>query len=1295
MKKLIKAIIASLTVLAAFTAFSCKQPDTALSEIELEEPKIQVKAFPGYNFVAWEPVEGASKLYVYRDDGTCVSNGSGSTNSANKGGSYIDINVQNGETYTYTAYAMVGETEIVLKSPGSETDQTLFKETYREKGSSASCKIKAIVPPEGTSALDLVDYDSDSKKYKLNAENIKVEVINNRLWVSFPTKGYLYYEVAVYKGNELEVFDKVNVYAEAASNNSYDYVNLDSNFTPVYNKNFYSVNGNYAKQIPVSGPGKYSVQVIVGSSLPKNSSQYPESSKITAKQTVEIIGLDTKGASTSIKAVEYVDEKTIRVIWVPAADCNKNIYAPENYKVYFQNNFTGNWTEISSKTVQTAKLDENGNAVTDKKGNPVMEDVVQSLVKSLDGTDKSALKGKVVYYVDFNLEENGISNEVTNKFRVMLSKDDKYEDFVSESVTAYVTTAAAPVISVNLYDLDGDGIENDAIFTVKAPVSTSNGKTTIDAEIASVAYTFLPSESYEAFDTQYSNACTLVNARGDNTFIVKDVPNENFISILAKSKPLDATTTKITTGYARTTCSSAPKLNAMTSANNATLYASVAFADVDADKDMTSKDVYFKVTGLNETQTVVNAKYATGKTAAIAQSLLFSENAVELAFNKLETVAYSYEKDIEKGLYVALYAEVEEAGELNKKIIATTNNYAVSGKVTLDAAHKNTLDPEVSVKYVDLDNDGLENDAVIYVKPVVGSTLKEVKYATNENETATDILLGTTLAKPCTLPAAEQYAYTFLVKDIAKDEFITVYAKAEKDVNYGYKQEWAYSTGNEKAKAKAADEGFDGDILTNEDTAASTTDALQISWLALDADGLANDALIELTLTDPYDDEKAKDDVLVEFGWAKSFINDKNVIYSSEYNPITIPTSAVTEPKQIFYYYIVKDIEAEKYAMAYAKVTRKETFDVHTVITSDKADDITTLAAPTVSLNWDSNYGITDITKYDNIYNDLQIDVELGDDDSTLDAIYYVIVEKDSDVAELTDPSKLLRASNVQKMNLNADTYTNYIKDVPAGAKVYVLAKVTADGFYANISDVKNETCVNYRFLDPTTLLLSNYENGIGFVADSADATGKINDIGAFTLHVTRAQTIKSVTYYTDRTAAGAKQKAIRNKGGKAIGIPQSQNDNTFAPTSTIDTTVSTYDSEDPTTWIVIADPQFDPYSDTYAGTIYDPYNDLYDPDNPAYTAPDSLYNPNNPIFTDPTNPEYNPDGLLTIPTVPPLPVSPTELETKKYEFKITGKNYVVENITKNNYVVIKVVVSEGTDHDEFTTYFEVTGSAE
>lgn len=1316
MRKLFKAIAVSLAVIAALSVVGCKN-DAPYAELELDKPSIQVKSFPGYNYVAWEPVDGAGALYVYRNDGTRIDNNNlagANTNGANKGGWYIDTKIQNEQEYIYTVYAVVNDDSLAdnVMTPGSTTSETLYNQILVAKGSKASAKTEAIVPPAGTRALDLIDYDSgDKKQYKLDADKIKVELINQRLWVSFPTKGYLAYEVVVMKGNEIELFQKLNQYNTIFGEVDNDENAVDSivnglsydinnpNPSPMYDyKNFYSVDGKYANSIAVSGPGKYTVQVLAYCNLPQDYDNYPESDIITASNVIEIQGLDIATATANFKA-QYTDEKTIRLLWTPAYNHNKEVYAPECYKVFFQNTFSNEWTDISGKTIQVAVLDEEGNPKTDKKGNPITEDSWESYVKKQANEKESDVTGALYYYIDYDISEAKISNEVKNYFRVMLSKDGLYEAYKSANVAAYVTTAPAAVIkitdttnnNVGLFDLDGDGLTNDAIFQVSAPTSGTGSSKKITAELASVAYTLLPSSTYTAFDSEYTNSLTIINKRGENTFVVKDIPEDKYLSILATTTPLDATSTKIGVGYAKATFTSSPSVafigNAPTTGTGA-LTPSVTFADVDADKDLTSKDVYFKVSGLGEGQTVVNAKYATGKTAAIAQSMLFAElpETNKLTFTQLEDLAYAYTTDIEKGLYVALYAEVAEAGQLNKRIV-TTSSYAVTtAAASLPASCDNTnLQPTVSVQYVDYDNDGIKNDVVIYVKSSdVEAKITKVMYAVSEDDAVADLLLTTDKATALTV-AEGQYAYTWVLKDIAKDNYIEVYAKEEKDVNYGFDKAYALDSNNIKTKAGAAASGYNTGILVdaNSTVTPAVEDALKITFVALGEDGLSNDALIELTLPDPESattaptPDEAKDTVLAQFGYAISPINDANVIYSSEYKEITIPVSKVTEPKQIFYYYVIEDVPADMYAIAYAKATRKNEFDVHTAITGSASADISQLNPPIVTLTRTSNIGITDPTEEDNIENDLQIDVAFapGDDKSELDTIYYVIVEKDSTQESITSPSDLLRSSEVKTVTLAANTYTNYLTNIPAGATVYVMAKASAKGFYYNISGVESETFVSYNLLDPLAFMLYNQDQTIARISGAEK-----DSVSAFKLYVNKGQTLKSVEYFTDKTANGAMQKAVRGKGGAKVAETM--------PSPTVNAklvqhyTIDNYSDDDvePKDWI---------YSElsTDPDHPYEAYELYLKADKSEFYALYPIYNPANPIYTDPTDPNYTTDPVPT-PAMSDFGVEAV-LDVSIYDFTIASTINSIEGITKNSNVVIKVVISE-EGKDDFTYFIEV-----
>ncbi|MCQ2572515.1 MAG: hypothetical protein MJ182_01335 [Treponema sp.] len=1127
MKKFVKALAVALTAFVVVSLTGCQNGASLINEINLEAPELTVKAFPGYNYVAWLPVEGAASVVVYRNDGTKVSGGTDNNN----GGSYIDTSIKNGAEYKYTAYAFKkSDRSLDVTTPGATTQMGNWDEVIlKQSGSKTSASVKAVVPVNGTKALDLIDYEGgDQSKFKLNKDNINVELINNEMWVSFPTKAYLKYTVNFYKGNELETFD--TIVSDVVAANTYS-------SSTTYDKNFYTVDGNYAKKLASTAAGEYTVTVKVASLL---GSDYPESEVITASKKVTIKGLDVTTA-TSGPVVQYKDKDTIRVLWSPAKNHNNEAYPASKYSVYYSNTFTNYWKDVSSVTVKVAKVNEDGSAVTDKEGNPVYDEKLESLIKANKAFNQD------VYYIDFDLTKDKVSNEITNTFRVVLKDKDAdgtplYEAYKENSVGSFITNATGATLSaVNtaLEDMDLDGMKNDLLVKVEAP----NKSTTISA----VKYAFVDSTSKVLMEEEYTNALTVVDATGTNFFVIKDIPVGKYVALYA------ATTEEgKATAYALRTYTSTPSVSAL---GDATQTVSVAFTDVDEDKDLTSKDVYFKVTGLKEGQTVVNAKYAVSKVSSgVATSLLYSDKAVKApAFTTIDglsgttysATAYSYIKDVAKDSYVALYVEIAEAGQLNKKATA------VSTKATLPAAYDSNLNPTVTVSYIAADDDGLANDAIIYVKPDADTKLTSVKYVANIDSTACDILLSTDAAKALTIPTAEQTAYTWVVKDVAKESYVAVYAKTEKDVNFGFKT--AKTAGTAASAAKGYNTGMFDNI-----PGYDKTNLLKINYVALGEDKIANDALIQVKLPEvSYDSATGKylnaDKKLAEVKYVTTKVNSTDLLYTPEAKPLTIPTTTATTEPRTFYYFVVENVPEGNYTFAYAKFTEKNEYCEATANTTG-----------TVSYKAAATAAVVELEKVaqdaDKVVNDVRVDIDLKNKDNKLKSILYVVVDEKTVGAEIANASDLLKSTDVKALPVVANTYTYYIKDVKANAKVYVMAEVECKDKVNTFSTVYNTTMDDLTApsavkLNGTPVVLTNAagkklreNDGTTSFMVAADADGKLNDL-SFNLQLNLTQTA-SVVYVTADKAVLLDNQLYANLGKPVAvkGTPEDLKDDLAKP---------------------------------------------------------------------------------------------------------------------------------------------------
>ncbi|MDE6737111.1 MAG: fibronectin type III domain-containing protein, partial [Treponemataceae bacterium] len=201
------AIVAACAAVFVFAACSDAPEFDARTDTvySLETPSVTAKAYPGVNFVSWKPVTGANgyKVTVYEE-------GSFKKEVAEKelnGYYYSDTNLTNGKTYTYSIEA------ISATNPG--TTRAVYATNSRGEAS-----VRAIVPPAGTRPLDLPAYEDGydgknpkevkNKEWVVTAENLKVKAENGKVYITFPMKAYLKYEIVAYKGEDKSSHEAVN-----------------------------------------------------------------------------------------------------------------------------------------------------------------------------------------------------------------------------------------------------------------------------------------------------------------------------------------------------------------------------------------------------------------------------------------------------------------------------------------------------------------------------------------------------------------------------------------------------------------------------------------------------------------------------------------------------------------------------------------------------------------------------------------------------------------------------------------------------------------------------------------------------------------------------------------------------------------------------------------------------------------------------------------------------------------------------------------------------------------------------
>lgn len=585
MKKILSIAGAIALAASLFVACSSEAADDGrnsyIDTYSLDAVDITVKAYPGFNYVSWGIAKKGGTVKVLRDDGFDVSTAAGTNNF------YVDSNVKNDVTYKYTAYTVAAGNEVKsandnVTGTATNTAANEYKTYWAVSGNSKSASAKAIgldhynSKGELTTALDLTNCtNAGDKKYVISDKNLiykKVtdEIGTDHLYVSFPTKAYLKYEVFFYKGNSFDTY-----YAERSVNGSYTafgvkndtiYAGFASGTGKGINidQNFYKMDATANKDVIGLGAGTWKAVVKVTDYA---STYVP--SYVFAKDTVTIDAVDTTGAFTTLVnrnisttgniSNGYIDSgKTIRIVWKPAQNANNKEWATTNYKVYVAdgvNNKAANYTALT------------GEIKTDKQLN------------------------ETVYYTEYAVTDN----TAPYTFWVVLSDNGKLETTVpSVTVEKYadkaqvnwIATKGTPAVAYDTYsatfaDKDNDGVTNDAVLTLNVPSNADENKSAL-ITVKSVKYKIVAPND----NTYYTSEKLLLDSEvkevaahptADYTkyeAIVKDVTIGSsvvFLYTLQQADRADLIVVKPTTG----------------SSTGASLFAANEFYYVDSDESAT------------------------------------------------------------------------------------------------------------------------------------------------------------------------------------------------------------------------------------------------------------------------------------------------------------------------------------------------------------------------------------------------------------------------------------------------------------------------------------------------------------------------------------------------------------------------------------------------------------------------------------------------------------------------------------------------------------------------------------
>ena len=423
MKKTIFRLLGTGLIAASVFGFvSCGDVSDYDSKIDtilsLNAPSVTAKAYPGVNYISWEPVTSAQGYTVYRvKDGVASTLGTVESNVV----SYADIAstdhvLSDGKEYKYIVEAM------------SETDPALSRAVY-VKNSQGSATVKAIVPTAGSPAISAEPASASGKDYikkyyeKLvtkAAENVTISIKNGNFYAEYPATAGFKYEIS------------------ASVKGKYDALGEASSFTPTTFENYKEDYKAEFNNGPVPGSSEYEIRLKVSSV----SGLYEPVVLLLGSLSAESIGeLD---AIKNVKA-EYIASKTALVSWTPATLKNGKDSPVANFKVYRTSDVDETWTAVSAEVKEGQKADNDGGSLKISEG----------------------------YYITDTVEDDSISYTY-----YVVHTDGKlfgtYDKDVNSAKLSKVTLKKTddPVLTVSTFIGSTAGIEN----TIKITSTKGNGK---------------------------------------------------------------------------------------------------------------------------------------------------------------------------------------------------------------------------------------------------------------------------------------------------------------------------------------------------------------------------------------------------------------------------------------------------------------------------------------------------------------------------------------------------------------------------------------------------------------------------------------------------------------------------------------------------------------------------------------------------------------------------------------------------------------------------------------------------
>ena len=568
-----KTVLKAAGILAATVLLfaSCAADDSSYSSqidtvLYLEKPQVSAKAYPGMNFVSWEPVANANGyvLYKYEDN-----NFKSSSSLLHTDLSYKDTDIKDGALYSY----------FVEAESKTSTGRSISTENTR----SDKVSVKGIVPPSDVTTLNLYAYEDygskespkGNKDFVVTSSNIKISKDelkeSEKLSISFPGKAYLTYNLGYTTiDNQFDVQNPYIITSNIRDNSTND-------------KIFYY-------DYTVTAPGIYKAVIRVNS----ENSLFGSSPVVISDESVTIEKLN--GIGGTISSASYTDlGKTVRVVFnkyvlngssvpesyykvyrceagsylyepvsgtIAATDSSKATYfaddtVPDSTKQYEYRVVVTDGNSIaydsetvspyslaaqSTTTVSGVKSSEDNDAVSNDITWTIKLPSNDVVITGVYALEKSANYTGTVVAADFDrtssLETTSGTDTTGKKFYVYTknhtagnkvyllvttSQENKKDgEWLSSAVTTSIDPISAPIISVAAYDSTittatpsyAEKVEDDVIVNVEDTITYDDisyytytlykTKSTVESDTTSITWDFTTSNWEKVTDLTMS-----------------------------------------------------------------------------------------------------------------------------------------------------------------------------------------------------------------------------------------------------------------------------------------------------------------------------------------------------------------------------------------------------------------------------------------------------------------------------------------------------------------------------------------------------------------------------------------------------------------------------------------------------------------------------------------------------------------------------------------------------------------------------------------------------------------------